>query len=87
MDVPLGVTVNDSVVRSAGSPAPVVSSTDHECDAIGNELLLSMLKVLVDAERQTASAVVLALMLGTGRGIIATVAVATQLWSSVTVTI
>ena len=46
-----------------------------------------MLNVLVDAERQTASAVVLALMLGTGRGIIATVAVATQLWSSVTVTI
>ena len=73
--------------RLAGRPAPVVGVTLHECDAIGKVLLLSTVRVLVDDDKQTSEAVVLALMLGTGREITSFDAVVEQPWASVTVTV
>ena len=68
-------------------PAPVVGATLHECDAISTSWLLSMLNSRVDEDKQTASAVVLTFMFGTGRGSIVTAFVPIQPYESVTVTL
>ena len=48
---------------------------------------MSTVSVLVDDDKQTSSAVVLALILGTGREITSFDAVVEQPWASVTVTV